>query len=197
MRGVDEPRCRLHTPPRHAAVHRSAALASLLPALDHAGRMPAQHFNDVRDHPLTTDEQLVPFLQSMLEGSFRRQVWVMLLDHEARPLPVLIPMDVPAEPDPEEVDGFTDFFSCTSLEFGQATLVVTFERPGPLHVVAQDRRWLRFLREACARSGFGFRGPYLLAGNTVVPVRAEEYGSIPMVYSDDDGDDDQSFGGPP
>ncbi len=155
--------------------------------------MATPNFTDVRDHQLTTDEQLVPFLQSMLEGSFRRQVWVMLLDNQARPLPLIMPTAVQAEPDPDDVDGLADFLSCTALDFDQATLVVTFERPGPSHVVDQDRRWLRLLREACAHTGFGFRGPFLLVGNTVVRVPSEEYASIPMVYSDDDGDDDQGI----
>jgi hypothetical protein len=141
--------------------------------------MTIPHFNDVRDRPLPTDDELVPFLQTMLEGSFRRQVWVMMLDDEARPLPVIIPMDVPAEPEPEDEIGFGDFLTCTALESGQPTLVVTFERPGPLHVVERDRRWLAVLHEACVRTGFRFRGPFLLVGNTVVSVPPETYDGIP------------------
>jgi hypothetical protein len=157
--------------------------------------MTIPHFNDVRDRSFTTDEELVPFLQSVLEGSFRRQVWVMMLDNEARPLPVLIPMDVEAEPDPDNMVGFADFFSCTALAAGEPTLVVTFERPGPMHVVDRDRRWLQLLYDACAYAGFRCRGPFLLVGNTVVIVPVESYEGIPMVYSSDDGDDDQSLDG--
>ena len=164
---------------------------------DDAGRMAIPSFNEVRDHPLTTDEQLVPFLQSMLEGSFRRQVWVMMLDDEARPLPVLIPMDVPAEPEPEDDIGFGDFLTCTALEVGQPTLVVTFERPGPSHVLDRDRRWLQVLREACTRTGFRFRGPFLLVADRVISVPTETYECIPMVYSEDDRDDDQGIDGSP
>src|SRR5688572_28163806 len=94
-------------PSRLARAVPNTSQRSPLPprGFSHASQMPTPNFNDVRDRPLATDEQLVPFLQSMLEGSYRRQVWVMLLDAEARPLPVLIPMDVPAEPDPDEVVG--------------------------------------------------------------------------------------------
>ena len=157
--------------------------------------MTIPRFNDVRDQPLTTDEQLVPFLQCMIEGSFRRQVWVMMLDDEARPLPVLIPTDVQAEPEPEDDIGFGDFLTCTALEVGQPTLVVTFERPGPSHVVDRDRRWLQVLYDACVRTGFRFRGTFLLVGDTVLSVPVEDYEGIPLVYSedDDDSDDDQGF----
>ena len=157
--------------------------------------MTIPRFDDVRDRQFSSDDELIPFLQSMLEGSFRRQVWVMMLDDEARPLPVLIPMDVQAEPDPDEMVSFADFFSCTALAAGQATLVVTFERPGPMHVVDRDRRWLQLLHDACVYAGFRFRGPFLLVGNTVMSLPVESYESIPMVYSDDDGDHDQGIDG--
>lgn len=140
--------------------------------------MVTPHFNDVRDTSFTSDAELVPLLQSLLEGAYRRQVWVMLLDEELRPLPVLIPTAVPAEPDPEDIVGFADFMRCVALDVASSTLVVTFERPGPSHPVNRDLRWLKLLREACVETGVPFRGPYLLLGNEVRQVPPDDYAGV-------------------
>jgi hypothetical protein len=153
--------------------------------------MPVPHFDTVRDTPLPTDAELVPHLQAMLEQSLRRQIWIMLLDRESKPLPLVMPSDVDEEPDPEDVIGYADMLRCLSWDFDNATLVLTFERPGPAELTDQDRRWLRLLRQACAESDCSFRGPYLLLGGTVRAVAAEEYAGIPWVYSD--GDDDPEY----
>ena len=130
---------------------------------------------DIQNVPLTTDAQLIPHLQALLEGAFRRQVWVMLLDRESRPLPIVAPTDVPAEPDPEDVLGVSDFFRCLALDFPGSTLVITFERPGPAQLAPRDRRWLRLLHEAAIASEFPFRGPYLLLGSSVRQVPPDDY----------------------
>lgn len=137
--------------------------------------MTTPNYHDVKNVPLPTDAELVPHLQAMLEGGYRRQVWVMLLDDEQCPLPIVLPTDVPAEPDPEEVLGLSDFLRCLALDFPGPSIVLTFERPGPAEVTERDRRWLRMLREAAIASDFPFRGPYLLIGSEVRQVSSDEY----------------------
>ncbi|MEO8094718.1 MAG: hypothetical protein ABI632_07270 [Pseudolysinimonas sp.] len=146
--------------------------------------MPTPSYDDVRDIPLPTDLDLVPHLQGLLEGAFRRQVWVMLLDSADKPLPIVVPTDIPEHPDPDDVVGFADFLACLALDFDRATLVVTYERPGPAELVNEDRIWLRLLREACVYAGFPFRGPYLALGNTVRQVPPDDYVGVP--WPDDD-----------
>ena len=119
--------------------------------------MTTPRYHDIRDIPLPTETELVPHLQAMLEGGFRRQIWVMLLDSEHRPLPVVMPSDVPMEPDPEDVLGLGDFLRCAALDYPGSILVLTFERPGPAELTDRDRRWLRLLREAALASEFPFR----------------------------------------
>jgi hypothetical protein len=158
--------------------------------------MPPKPYAHVKDTPLPTDVELVPFLTGLLEGAYRRQVWVTLLDHRSCPLPVLLPTDVDAEPDPDEVIGFADFLRCLDYEAPNSTLVTVLERPGPAAVVARDRRWMRLLREACLDAGVPFRGPYLMLGNEARSVPVDDYVGIPWVYFDRDdheleGDDDQ------
>lgn len=137
--------------------------------------MTTPRYHDVKNSPLPTDAELIPHLQAMLEGSYRRQVWVMLLDELHRPLPLIMPTDVPPEADPEDVRGFADFLRCGALDFLGCTIVLTFERPGPAEITQRDRRWLRLLREAAIASEFPFRGPYLLLGSSVRQVAPDEY----------------------
>lgn len=137
--------------------------------------MTTPRYHDIKDIPLPTDAELIPHVQAMLEGGYRRQVWVMLLDSDQRPLPVLMPSDVPAEPDPEDVLGLGDFLRCIAMDHPGSVLVLTFERPGPAEVVERDRRWLRLLREAALASEFPFRGPFLLLGDAVRQVPPDEY----------------------
>lgn len=40
--------------------------------------MTMPRYRDVKDAPLPTDAELIPHLQAMLEGGYRRRVWVML-----------------------------------------------------------------------------------------------------------------------
>lgn len=145
--------------------------------------MPMPHYDDIKNLPLPTDRELIPHLQALLEGGYRRQVWVMLLDSASRPLQVLLPGDVPPQPEWDDVLGFADFLRCLALDFGSATLVVTYERPGPTERTDRDRRWLRVLREACVASEMPFRGPYLLTGTTVHQVPPDEYLSVELEES--------------
>ena len=142
--------------------------------------------SDVQDVALPTDIELVPHLQHLLEGAFRRQLWVMFLDRALRPLPLVMPTDLPVEADPEDIIGVRDMLTCMALDVPGATLVLTFERPGPAELTQRDRRWLRLVREAAIESGFPFRGPYLLLGSTVRQVPLDEYLTAEWLELDDD-----------
>ena len=154
--------------------------------------MTRPRYEDIRTIPLPTDRELIPHLQTMLETALRRQVWIMLLDAQACPLPILIPIDLEAEAHQDDAVGFADTLRCLSLDFERATLVLTFERPGPAEVMDRDRRWLRSLRDACANSGTSFRGPYLLLGNCVRQVPPDDYVGVPWAYPRDDEWDEQT-----
>jgi hypothetical protein len=153
--------------------------------------MTRPQFDNIRTIPLPTDRELIPHLQLMLEEALRRQVWIMFLDEQSRPLPVLIPMDVEAEAREGDAAELLQALSCVLLDFENATLVITLERPGPAEIMDRDRRWLGSLRDACVASGQTFRGPFLLLGDCVVQVPPDDYVGIPLVYSPDDEYDDQ------
>ncbi len=155
--------------------------------------MTRPNYDDIRTIPLPTDRELIPHLQAMLEAAFRRQVWIMLLDKQFCPLPILVPIDLESEPHQDDAAAFAESLNCLSMDFDTATLVLTFERPGPVELMDRDRRWLRSLREACVASGTSFRGPYLLLGNTVRQVPPDDYVSTPWARSHHDDFGQSSF----
>ena len=150
-------------------------------------RMPIPSFDTVRDIPLPTDAELVPHLQSLLERALRHQICVMLLDSDARPLPLVLPSDLDPEADPDEVEGLADWLRCLSYDFSTATIVITLERPGPAELVDADRRWLRVLREALEATRCPFRGPYVLLGSEVRAVPPGDYAQTPWLVDPEDG----------
>jgi len=77
----------------------------------------------------------------------RRQLWVLLFDGQGRQLPLLVPVDIPPRPDPDDVEGFAGFLdSVVGLASAVETAIV-YERPGGAALTAADRAWIGFLAE--------------------------------------------------
>jgi len=181
----------LHRHGPEARPPRTVARIHAAGATHNHGSMPIPRYDDIRTIPLPTDRELIPHLESMLDCALRRQVWLIMLDQQSCPLPIVMPTDVDDEPHPDDVTGFAEMLNCISMDFKAPTVVLTLERPGPAQLVDRDRRWMRVLREACVALGSPFRGPYLLLGDRVQQVPPDDYVGIPLVYSDDDEYDDQ------
>jgi hypothetical protein len=122
-------------------------------------------------------------LTSLIAPAVSHQVWITMLDPESRPLKIIMPSYIDLEPDPEELVAWAEMFRGASWDNENATIVLTLERPGASGLTDNDRRWLRFLREAGAESGCSYRGPFLLLGSSVREVPIDEYDGIPWVYS--------------
>jgi hypothetical protein len=57
--------------------------------------MTIPRFDDVRDAPLATDEEVLQRAELLLGHAIRRQLWLMFLDEDDRQLPLLMPTYVP------------------------------------------------------------------------------------------------------
>ncbi|HYY12760.1 MAG TPA: hypothetical protein VE781_17615 [Kineosporiaceae bacterium] len=76
-------------------------------------------------------------------GPGLRSLWMVLLDDDSRPRPVIVPIDhMPASPDPELVHGLAGIVA--ELE-GVGRPVFLFSRPGSRDMTETDRRWGRAL----------------------------------------------------
>jgi hypothetical protein len=123
--------------------------------------MPTSRFDDVADVSLATDEALLERVRDLVEGAYRRQLWLMFLDDEHRQLPIVIPHDVPDRPHRVHRDGFRPFIARLVDEIRPAGIVIVLERPGNDTLRRGDREWFAVVDEACRATGVVRRGPIL------------------------------------
>lgn len=119
-------------------------------------------FDDIADVSLTTDELVLGRVRDLVEGAYRRQLWLMFLDEHDCQLPIILPHDVPSAPNRTHRSGFRPFIAGLVEELRPASIVVVLERPGSDTVRRGDREWFAVLDDACRASGVRRRGPVLV-----------------------------------
>jgi hypothetical protein len=119
-------------------------------------------FDSLRDTPLPHDEQLLDLVGALLEGAMRRQLWLLFLDREERPLPLLLPSDIPRRPRVGDEERMARFVGEVAREIGAGAFVHVYERRGADSLGADDRAWLRLGATVAALTGLRHRGPVLL-----------------------------------
>lgn len=123
--------------------------------------MPTSPFDDVADVCLTTDELVLQRVRDLVEGAYRRQLWLMFLDERDCQLPIVMPHDVPSGPNRAHRSGFRPFIAELVGEIQPSSIIVVLERPGPDTVRRGDRAWFAVLDDACRAAGVRLRGPVL------------------------------------
>ncbi len=109
----------------------------------------------VPDRTLDSPEKILSTLEDIIDRRSRdqRSLWIMWLDQQSRPLPVISPIDdLPDEPDDLLVRNL--FGILGDMLDGHApggSVLLTVTRPGPLSIEDFDRRWF-FALHAMARS---------------------------------------------
>lgn len=130
------------------------------------------------EEPLRTDADLLRWARFVNHGVHprRRTLWVLLLDGEDVPLPVLLPIeDVPDLPDAEGTTGIAE--ALASLLSGSApegSVVLLLERPGPLQLAQADHAWHTMLRWAMAEAGVRVRAAFLAAAGEVLAFALDD-----------------------
>lgn len=88
---------------------------------------------------LTTETAILRWLEAFLKSANRHQLWVFLLDEASKPLPVVVPIDLPADllqyvETPEGVVRFpgqiASLFAEISDDLGAAGAILVWERFG-------------------------------------------------------------------
>jgi hypothetical protein len=123
--------------------------------------MPTFRFDDVADVSLCSDEQVLERVRGLVEGAYRRQLWLMFLDDRECQLPILMPHDVPSGPNRGHRARFRPFIAELVDAIGPSSIVVVLERPGPDMLRRGDLEWFAVLGDACRASGVRLRGPIL------------------------------------
>jgi hypothetical protein len=124
--------------------------------------MPTSRFDDIAHVSLAADETLLDRVRDIVEGAYRRQLWLMFLDEEHRQLPIVIPHDVPSSPNRSHRAGFRPFIAELVDEIRPTSIVAVLERPGPDIVRRGDREWFAVVDDACRAAGVVPRGPILV-----------------------------------
>mgnify|MGYP001260793952 CR=1 FL=1 len=134
-------------------------------------------FDDVADVPLITDEHVLARVSTLVEGAYRRQLWLMFLDADQRQLPIVIPHDVPGSPSAEARREFPGFLQALVHELGAAAVVVVLERSGSDTLRRGDRDWFAVLADACAAAAVPLRGPVLCCDDGFRWIASEDFAS--------------------
>ncbi|UFU05510.1 hypothetical protein [Ruania halotolerans] len=97
------------------------------------------------DRPMRTDDDLLDWAR-FVHGDgrpLRSTLWVLVLDADDLPLPVLLPIDdLPDLPDDWVVRGLMESLSEMVREFAPGgSVALLLERPGPSWRRPQDRAW--------------------------------------------------------
>lgn len=132
-------------------------------------------FDEARDSPLSSDDDILDRLDMLIDTALCRQVWFMFLDGDDRQLPVIMPMFVPERPHRSDARRFGNLIRRSGAEMDAATAVITYERRDDAALSPADRLWLSTLRAACLESGLGFRGPYLCHRDGIDVVPPDDY----------------------
>jgi len=133
-----------------------------------------QKYNDTREHPLTTDEHVLARAKMLLGTAVRRQLWFMFLDGDNIQLPLLMPTDVPRNPENANPADLARFIRGIVDTEDAATIIVALERRGSDEVTDDDRAWFRLVREACVMIELPHRGPLLCHTRGVRWVAADD-----------------------
>ncbi|MGN6273414.1 MAG: hypothetical protein ACTHMQ_10030 [Protaetiibacter sp.] len=124
--------------------------------------MTIPRFDDVRDAPLVTDEEVLHRAALLLGHAIRRQLWLLFLDEHDRQLPLLMPTYVPRRPGPGHRENYARVLGVLFEDAEADSMVVAYERRGSEPLTSTDRAWLLLVREACAEARIPLRGQLLV-----------------------------------
>ncbi|WP_052591813.1 hypothetical protein [Luteipulveratus mongoliensis] len=107
----------------------------------------------LRDCVIKTEVDLLELWEGLMgEGGFsQRSLWLIFLDREGRPTPLIVPIDeLPDEPDPDDVARIARLIEHAREEVKVESVPMLLSRPGPTWMQDGDRRWAAALTEAFA-----------------------------------------------
>ncbi|WP_156366333.1 hypothetical protein [Microbacterium sp. No. 7] len=123
--------------------------------------------------PLTDDTSLLDYVTPLLRRARWRQLWLLFLDENDRPLGPVMPFgDYPRDPD--RVVRSDEFGSVTMAQFfairfagmmarsDLAQILMVWERRGDAELAGETLRWARTLRDELVAEGACVRAQLLL-----------------------------------
>lgn len=130
------------------------------------------------EEPLRTDADLLRWARFINHGVHprRRTLWVLLLDADDVPRPVIIPIeDVPDLPDARGTARIAEALAVVlEEEAPEGSVVMMLERPGPPLRAQADHAWHTMLRWSMAEAGVRVRAVFLAAAGEVLAFALDD-----------------------
>lgn len=129
------------------------------------------------DQPLHTDADLLRWARFINHGldPVRRTLWVMYLDRDDVPLPVILPVEeMPSEPDSTAPQVARNLAKVGLDMAPGGAMVVMLERPGPARRAPADDAWHSLIRREVASCGVRLRAMFLAARGQVQPFALDD-----------------------
>jgi hypothetical protein len=124
--------------------------------------------------PHRTETDLVELVSSLVGAAIRRQAWLMFLDQNDCPMPLIVPYaDLDLEPSDEEIETYAALACGIARTTGAARILFTWERVGGPALEAAERRTLRAIAARIAEGGVPVRGVFLSHSHGVVCLSEE------------------------
>jgi hypothetical protein len=128
----------------------------------------------IRKTVVRSDAELHELWQELMgTGGFsRRSLWLLFLDEDGRPQPVLVPIDdIPSRPEARLIDGLALIADGLTSSDAVSSVALLLSRPGPQHMTEDDRCWARALH---AHDRISPRWPVHLATTDRIQVFAAD-----------------------
>jgi hypothetical protein len=110
--------------------------------------------------PLTTDEEVLARVRSVVGAARARRLWILFVDGDGRQSPVIVPIaDVPR---PDALGRVLRGLRAELVtDRGPGAVIVARERLGADTVLDADRGWAVALAEVCRTAGVALRATVL------------------------------------
>ena len=120
--------------------------------------------------PLTTQADLHRYWRALMAplGFGSRRLWILFLDPDDRPTPLLLQIDdVPEHCDEPMLEGLVGVCRATREEQELGRVAVLLSRPGGASLTGSDRHWGRSVLAAAERGGVPFAPVHLATDEQV------------------------------
>ncbi|WP_394254459.1 hypothetical protein [Pseudoclavibacter helvolus] len=129
--------------------------------------------------PISTDTEVLRHVTGLVGQAYRRQLWLMFLDSDDYPLSVLMPIEAyPHRPTYPQLEKIAGAIADIMEDVEAASVILTWERPGPGDSMPDERLWAAALGIACEVRELSVRAQLLASREGVRLFEKAEYFAV-------------------
>jgi hypothetical protein len=120
---------------------------------------------------VASDDQLSELVHTLIGPGIRTQVWLLYLDDECRPLPLVMPFEGGLDRSADaEIEALSDLSHEVARHIGAAQVVIVWEREGQPRMTIGERSVIDRLAGCFPRGQTRLRAQFLCHSGGVVKV---------------------------